>query len=406
MTDLYRPLQSLREGHWFKLICGASYQHLASIRDLTLAYTLAGADCIDVAADPAVITAAQEAIQMATALDTPDFNLAPAIDTAPTVHPDFLAAHRPWLMVSLNDGEDPHFRKAHFDADCCPPDCPRPCERICPAQAIAFPAPPAAQGVIADRCYGCGRCLPVCPIGQIITEATVVNPAQILPQIMALGIDAIEIHTQLGRVADFQRLWSAIVPHCPQLKLIAVSFPDGDDAIGYLWTLHDVIRATWSGPLVWQTDGRPMSGDLGKGTTHAALKLAQKVLTEGPPGYVQLAGGTNAHTVTKAHQLGLLTPPRQPVSLEPGPQRTIAGIAYGSYARTQLLQWLETGLAGEGEVRGEEREARGLFGEWLGLAVQAAAALVSPLKSWFVAPLDREAISSQVPALVASARPP
>ncbi|UZQ52850.1 4Fe-4S ferredoxin [Trichothermofontia sichuanensis B231] len=402
MTDLYRPLQSLCEGHWFKLICGASYQHLASIRDLTLAYTLAGADCIDVAADPAVITAAQEAIQMATTLNIPDCNL------APSVHPDFLAAHRPWLMVSLNDGEDPHFRKAHFDADRCPTDCPRPCERICPAQAIAFPAPPAPQGVIAERCYGCGRCLPVCPIGQIITEATVVNPAQILPQIMALGIDAIEIHTQMGRVAAFQRLWSAIVPHCPHLKLIAVSFPDGEDAIAYLWTLHDVIRATWSGPLVWQTDGRPMSGDLGKGTTHAALKLAQTVLTEGPPGYVQLAGGTNAHTVTKARQLGLLTPSGQSVSREPGPQRTIAGIAYGSYARAQLRQWLETGLAGEGEreVRREDREARGLFGERLWSAVQAAAALVSPLKAGLVVSLEREDRFSQVPSPVAAARPP
>jgi hypothetical protein len=35
------------------------------VRSLTLAYTLAGADCIDVAADPAVIRDAKEAIQVA-----------------------------------------------------------------------------------------------------------------------------------------------------------------------------------------------------------------------------------------------------------------------------------------------------------------------------------------------------
>ncbi|MGF1674168.1 MAG: 4Fe-4S ferredoxin, partial [Rivularia sp. (in: cyanobacteria)] len=43
MTDFFDPLLSLKEGHWFKLICGASFQHLPAVRSLTLAYTLAGA---------------------------------------------------------------------------------------------------------------------------------------------------------------------------------------------------------------------------------------------------------------------------------------------------------------------------------------------------------------------------
>ena len=60
MKDRDSPLKSLENGNWFKLICGASYQHLPDIRNLALVYTLAGADCIDVAADPATIAAAQE----------------------------------------------------------------------------------------------------------------------------------------------------------------------------------------------------------------------------------------------------------------------------------------------------------------------------------------------------------
>ncbi|HBL14799.1 MAG TPA: 4Fe-4S ferredoxin, partial [Cyanobacteria bacterium UBA11162] len=59
----------------------------------------------------------------------------------------------------------------------------------------------------------------------------------------------------------------------------------------------------------WQTDGRPMSGDIGIGATRAAVKLAQKVLAAGLPGYVQLAGGTNHHTVSKLKTLGLLSNP-------------------------------------------------------------------------------------------------
>ncbi|MFM7716604.1 MAG: 4Fe-4S ferredoxin, partial [Microcystis sp.] len=59
------PFQSLVAGHWFKLICGASYQDLPTIRNLALTYTIAGADCIDVAADRAVIVAAREGIETA-----------------------------------------------------------------------------------------------------------------------------------------------------------------------------------------------------------------------------------------------------------------------------------------------------------------------------------------------------
>jgi Fe-S-cluster-containing hydrogenase component 2 len=45
---------------------------------------------------------------------------------------------RPWVMVSVNDQEDLHFRKASFDPTECPADCPRPCETVCPTQAISF----------------------------------------------------------------------------------------------------------------------------------------------------------------------------------------------------------------------------------------------------------------------------
>ncbi|MGD1896038.1 MAG: hypothetical protein ACFB16_03700 [Phormidesmis sp.] len=57
-SSLDAPLDALRSGRWFKLICGASYQSLPMVRNLALAYALAGVDCIDVAADLAVVAAA------------------------------------------------------------------------------------------------------------------------------------------------------------------------------------------------------------------------------------------------------------------------------------------------------------------------------------------------------------
>lgn len=340
MTQLYYPLHSLREGNWFKLICGASFQHLPAVRNLTLAYTLAGADCIDLAADPAVIEVAKDALRVAG-------ELANAAQER-----GYKIPSKPWLMVSLNDGEDPHFRKAQFEPNLCPADCPRPCEKICPAQAIVFHnTREVTSGVIDQRCYGCGRCLPVCPSQLIYTRSYVSSRSAIAQLILQTGVDALEIHTQVGHFRDFQQLWKVIAPWVDRLKLIAISCPDGEGLIDYLWALYQLITPL-DGALVWQTDGRPMSGDIGIGTTRAAVKLSQKVLAARLPGYVQLAGGTNHHTVAKLKTLGLLRGEERrekeiggewknssfPI---PYSQPYVAGVAYGSYARVLLAPILD-----------------------------------------------------------------
>ena len=335
MSDRYYPLHSLEEGNWFKLICGASFQDLSAVRNLALSYSLAGADCIDVAADPAVITAAKEGI-------------AAAREQAKTAREKgFFWRGTPWLMVSLNDGEDPHFRKAEFNPTECPADCPRPCANICPASAITFSElKNNFSGVIEQRCYGCGRCLPVCPEQLIFTRSYVSTPATILPLIRELGIDALEIHTQVGHKDDFQRLWQAIAPFVDRLKLLAISCPDAPGLIDYLQNLYDFISPLPI-PLIWQTDGRPMSGDIGKGTTHAAIALAKKVLQSGLTGHIQLAGGTNGYTVTKLQDTGLLKLNSEDnlsvlKSTDNQPQSNfISGVAYGSYARSLLSPILE-----------------------------------------------------------------
>lgn len=295
------PLTSLQQRHWFKLICGASYQHLPNIRNLALIYTLAGADCIDVAADPAVIRAAHAGIEVGL-----------------TIKP----RPRPWLMISCNDGDDPHFRKAEFDPQTCLPNCDRPCLPVCPTQAISFDQ--ANPGVIPELCYGCGRCLHVCPIQIIQSRAQVYHPADLVQDSVLPMIDAIEIHTQGDRLSAFETLWHKLQPLIAHLKLVSISCGESENLASYLSSLLEIMQPI-PHLLIWQTDGRPMSGDLGRGASHATLKLASQVLELNLPGYVQLAGGTNAYTIARARALNL----------------GIAGIGFGSYGRKIVAEVLD-----------------------------------------------------------------
>lgn len=330
------PLRSLIEGSWFKLICGASYQHLPAVRSLALAYSLAGADCIDVAADSAVIAAAREGIKAAQKLANQnellftrknhDCPTSPSSNSLKKKQTD-----SPWLMVSINDGEDPHFRKAEFDKTQCPTDCSQPCVQICPAGAIRADS----IGVIAELCYGCGRCLPICPEELIATHSHISSPQAIALLIESRAIDAVEIHTQVGHYEDFKRVWQILYPVVHQLKLLAISCTDGQNVIDYLRSLYELITPLPC-PLIWQTDGRSMSGDIGKGTTHATVSLASKVLQANLPGYIQLAGGTNNHTVEKLRRSQMLRRLNQN-----NQGKFVAGVAYGSYARAILSSTLD-----------------------------------------------------------------
>ncbi|MBW4461023.1 MAG: 4Fe-4S ferredoxin [Nodosilinea sp. WJT8-NPBG4] len=408
------PHRSLQMGQWVKLICGASYQDMPTVRRLVMLYSLAGVDCIDVAADGAVVAAARQGLADA-------MRLAEYLDNgeASSENYNHLIPGLPWLMVSLNDSEDPHFRKAHFNAAHCPPECDRPCEPICPTAAIQFQAP-TLGGVAANLCYGCGRCITVCPIDNIEAQSYLASPEAFSSEQLA-QIDAVEIHTQTGHHAQFAQLWQRLQAWRPHLKLVSISCPDHDQVVPYLWDLY-ALMAPLEVPLIWQTDGRPMSGDLGKGTTHAAIRLAQKILDAGLPGYVQPAGGTNGYTVDKLLNLGLVNTafPLQPDASQPSAwpssqpvemvdsdttsaPKTISGIAYGSYGRSQVLPlldaldqelqpWLGNGSLDQSAISQSTSISDGLskpiVAPWqrlessvLGQSLALARQLVGPLKS-------------------------
>lgn len=388
------PLESLRGGRWIKLICGASYQYLPAIRDMALVYSLAGVDCIDVAADPAVVQVIRQVFRAIAAAPREVGSVAGANYKTPDEFP--------LLMVSFNDGEDPHFRKAVIDPKKCLSGCSQPCASICPAGAISSAG--GLLGVMGEQCYGCGRCLPVCPVQapvQAIEAHSQVRPFETIMPHLARDIDAIEIHTQVGHYEQFMALWAKVLPYLSDLSLISISCQNHDTVTDYLWQLYEGMHNTGlrpaAMPLIWQTDGRPMSGDLGKGTTHATLRFAQKVLQSGPPGFVQLAGGTNDHTVRKLAQLNFpvgvgsgsrnLPSTKAPLS---GSRPVFGGIAYGSFARCLIEPYLGVDypieLAGE-PIRGAplpfdaaSTPVPKAASSQLVQAVHTARSLVTPLK--------------------------
>ena len=345
MSTLAAAEAALATGRFVKLICGAGNQDLAAIEDLCAVYSLAGVHCIDVAADAAVAAAARRGMAWAEAR----------------------GAARPWLMLSLSDGADPHFRKASFDPQRCPSDCPRPCQRVCPALAIG-----PSGGVQAERCYGCGRCLPACPQGLIDEQQVLLSP-EVVPELLAsVQPDAVELHTQAGRQKAFAQRLQQVQASGVALQRLAVSCGlergasakdgvnaalveaplSGRELASELWQRFALVRQAQLQPL-WQLDGRPMSGDVGAGTARSAVKLLEAIRPWAPPGPLQLAGGTNASTAA------LL-----------GANSGAAGVAFGGMARS-LLQPLLL----EAEARGGPlRECP----ELLRQALQLAEALLAP----------------------------
>ncbi|XP_011657264.1 uncharacterized protein LOC101215861 isoform X2 [Cucumis sativus] len=327
-------LQSLQNGNWVKLICGASFEDVVDIRNLSLVYTLAGVDCIDCAADASVVSAVNEGIQAARGI---------------------IGVRRPWVMISVNDDQDLHFRKAEFDPENCPIDCSRPCEIVCPANAISLQEEALKElsqvagvsgvlkgGVITERCYGCGRCSPVCPYDKINLVTYVRDAATTVKLIKRGDVDALEIHTNGRQTTYFQELWDKLGDSSKYLRLVAVSLPniDRDLTVTTMKTMFAIMESQLHSLNLWQLDGRPMSGDIGRGATRETIAFAAQLAlsNDRPPGFLQLAGGTNFHTVDglkkeRLFQSASTIKNSTIEELSSSSNALIGGIAYGGYAR-------------------------------------------------------------------------
>lgn len=330
-------------------------------------------DCIDCAADASVVGAVNE-----------------GIDVAGSIVPE---VQRPWVMVSVNDDcRDLHFRKAEFDPEDCPPNCSKPCEKVCPADAISLKRVMVGEhaqsdpicdklegGVIMQRCYGCGRCLSVCPYDRIRAMSYVRDPAMTAELLKRSDVDAIEIHTTGKGIDLFNTLWNSLGGSINNVKLVAVSLPNaGASTIDFMNATYTIMQSNLEGHNLWQLDGRPMSGDIGRGATRETVSFAVDLTSvpDRPLGFYQLAGGTNLYTVDCLKKAGLfkaMTLPGTRTTEKVGSQEAlIGGIAYGGYARKIVGRVLRK----LGRIRIEDHPG------YLLEALQEALSLVGPVKGY------------------------
>jgi len=351
------PRESMDAGSWVKLICGASMEDVVQARSLALVYTLVGVDCIDCAADAAITRAVLQGIQAASILRT-ELNM-----DAAKKHPK-----SPWVMISVSDDADLHFRKAKFDPQSCPKECTRPCEKVCPADAISI------NGVIESKCYGCGRCLvSVCPLGLILAEDHIRKPEDIMSLLENPFVNALEIHTRPNSLIAFEEFCRKLIPTLQShpLQLISVSAPQLPNYGEALESMHNVLTQYLDGSptrIMWQTDGRPMSGDVGGGTAHASVRLAkvakQELVFRSLRGVVQLAGGTNEKTFEILRSQGL--------------ENEFAGVAFGGSARKPLAKIFDS--LSHRSMECENQEFLEEHPDLLLEAIKIATRLVSPFK--------------------------
>ncbi|XP_057755527.1 uncharacterized protein LOC130974686 [Arachis stenosperma] len=278
------PLQSLQRGNWVKLICGASFEDVVDIRNLSLVYTLSGVDCIDCAADASVVSAVNEGILAATEIVG--------------------LQKKPWVMISVNDEE----------------------ETSC------------VNGYISN----------------------------------------IIMHSFCRQSAQFKELWCALGDSVENLKLIVVSLPNGGDStISSMNEMFSIMKSNLQCFNLWQLDGRPMSGDIGRGATKETIAFAIELAKakNRPPGFLQLAGGTNAHTIDGLRKKGLFQTTSIAVDSSNLPDALIGGIAYGGYARKivgRVLRSMQSEYGGAARIEDHPQH--------LLMALKEALALVGPVK--------------------------
>lgn len=276
----------------FKLVCGAGNECVQDVERLTYLYSKAGAQFFDICAKPEILKAAKDGINKSG------------------------IANDRYICVSVGMRGDPHIFKANINEELCN-ECGA-CEKVCMQDAIKN------SKINTEKCIGCARCKNVCPNGAIYMTEHDIDLKKVLPELIKMGIDCIELHATSIDDEDVKEKWNiinnlydGIVSICiDRLKL-------GNRQV--LDRLTDMLSARAPYTTIIQADGIPMSGaDDEYKTTLQAVAMAEIIQDAKLPVYILISGGTNSKTAKLADLCNI----------------KYNGVAIGSYARKIVKQYV------------------------------------------------------------------
>lgn len=280
----------------FKLVCGAGNEDAQEVEKLVTIYSLAGCNFFDLSAKPEIVDAAKRGI----------LNSGIKEDR--------------YLCVSIGIDGDPHITKASIDLNKCM-SCGA-CSTICPHDAIYYEN---GFKVKKERCLGCGKCDEICSQKAIDMESQLIDYKEVLPELIAKGIDCIEFHAISNNESDVDEKWTQINELYDGFLCISLDRSElGDKKLKERVGRMIANRSSFS--TIIQADGIAMSGnDDELGTTLQAVATAQLFQNAKMPVYIMMSGGTNTKSTELAKKCGVFP----------------HCIAIGSYARKIVKKYLE-----------------------------------------------------------------
>lgn len=296
-------IQALKEKRFFKLVCGASFNDLQTIENLSFIFTLTGAHVIDLAPRADVILAARKGIKKALSYK--------------------LSVLSPFLMASIQLDKDPHFRKVEVNYDKC--DLCGICIKICPTGAFVIDR---EFKYYSERCYGCNLCPKHCHVSALTMREINPTPFETTQEMISLGIDALEFHFGENYEA-VSKIWTSEFKYLIK-GLGLLSFSIGSELLSEkeIKEAANLCYRLAGRDIILQCDGKPMSGGFkkkGNNSDSSSITVAKIIQNENLPVYLQISGGTSECSYKAAIENSV----------------NIHGVAIGSYARKLLMPDLQ-----------------------------------------------------------------
>ena len=287
---------------FFKLVCGAGNEDAESVKRLVYIYAKAGCRVFDLSARKEILDAAKAGVGVNKGVNG---GVNPA--SADDVH----------YCVSVGIKGDPHISKAEVKLSKCI-QCGN-CSRNCPNDAIYPP-----NFIDEKKCIGCGICAKKCPSDAISMYEKDANTEAVLPELVAKGVDILELHIMGHDEKDLEKKWQVINSCNPKIASICIDRENfGNKEV--LARIKEMISVRPEYTTIIQADGIPMSGcDDSYKTTLQAVAMAEIIQNAKLPVYIVVSGGTNSKTAELCKQCGIYP----------------NGIAIGSWARKIVKEYI------------------------------------------------------------------